>query len=270
MSSSRTTMRDAPARISTRQRSPPQSVSVATFGKVYTFPVDGQVYAQPLYKSNLTIAGKGTFNVVFVATEHSSVYAFDADAATPIWHRSFINPATGLTTRPTNASLEDINPEVSITSTPVIDPTSNTLYVVAQTVQSGSPAYYWLHALDITTGLDKVTPVQVQASVGSGATPLNVNAATSQQRPGLFLRQRRRLRWRRLKRRQLSLGGVARGLQRHHARSGFRVLHLRGRLRGAREFGRAVRHRRWIRAATSMSQPATALSTPVLTGRTRG
>ena len=108
-------------------------------------------------------------------------------AATPIWHTSFINPATGLTTRPTNASLEDINPEVSITSTPVIDPTSNTLYVVAQTVQSGSPAYYWLHALDITTGLDKVTPVQVQASVGSGATPLNVNAATSQQRPGLFL-----------------------------------------------------------------------------------
>ena len=164
-----------------------QSVSVATFGKVYTFPVDGQVYAQPLYKSNLTIAGKGTFNVVFVATEHSSVYAFDADAATPIWHRSFINPATGLTTRPTNASLEDINPEVSITSTPVIDPTSNTLYVVAQTVQSGSAAYYWLHALDITTGLDKVTPVQVQASFGSGATPLNVNAATSQQRPGLFL-----------------------------------------------------------------------------------
>ncbi|MGB9329429.1 MAG: fibronectin type III domain-containing protein [Steroidobacteraceae bacterium] len=163
------------------------SVSVATFGRVYTFPVDGQVYAQPLYKSNLTIAGKGTFNVVFVATEHSSVYAFDADAATPIWHRSFINPATGLTSRPTNASLEDINPEVSITSTPVIDPTSNTLYVVAQTVQSGSPAYYWLHALDITTGLDKVTPVQVQASVGSGATPLNVNAATSQQRPGLFL-----------------------------------------------------------------------------------
>ncbi len=164
-----------------------QSVSVATFGKVYTFPVDGQVYAQPLYKSNLTLTGKGTFNVVFVATEHSSVYAFDADAATPIWHTSFINPATGLTTRATNSSLEDINPEVSITSTPVIDPTSNTLYVVAQTVQSGSPAYYWLHALDITTGLDKVTPVQVQASVGSGATPLNINAATSQQRPGLFL-----------------------------------------------------------------------------------
>ncbi len=164
-----------------------QSVSVATFGKVYTFPVDGEVYAQPLYKSNLAIPGKGTFNVVFVATEHSSVYAFDADASTPIWHTSFINPATGLTTRAANASLEDLVPEVSITSTPVIDPTSNTLYVVAETVQSGSPAYYWLHALDITTGVDKVAAVQVLASVGSGTTPLNINAATSQQRPGLFL-----------------------------------------------------------------------------------
>jgi hypothetical protein len=164
-----------------------QNVNATTFGKVFTFPVDGFVYAQPLYKSNLAIPGKGTFNVVFVATEHSSVYAFDANSATSIWHTSFINPATGLTTRTTNPALEDIVPEVSITSTPVIDPTSNTLYVVAETVQSGSPAYYWLHALDITTGLDKVTPVAVQGSVGSGASPLTINAATSQQRPGLVL-----------------------------------------------------------------------------------
>jgi hypothetical protein len=164
-----------------------QSVNVATFGKVYSVPVDGYVFAQPLYKANLTIPGRGTFNVVFVATEHSSVYAYDADSATPIWHTSFINPAAGLTTRKTNPALEDPWPEVSITSTPVIDPTSNTLYVVAETVQSGSPAYYWLHALDITTGLDKTPPVKVQASVGSGTTPLTINATTSQQRPGLVL-----------------------------------------------------------------------------------
>ncbi|HTC14573.1 MAG TPA: hypothetical protein VK695_02100, partial [Steroidobacteraceae bacterium] len=168
------------------------SVSVATFGKVYTFPVDGQVYAQPLYKSNLTIAGKGTFNVVFVATEHSSVYAFDADAATPIWHRSFINPATGLTSRPTNASLEDINPEVSITSTPVIDPTSNTLYVVAQTVQSGSPAYYWLHALDITTGAEKfggpaTLNVSVAASNGDSVNGIQTLTTSCIQRAALLL-----------------------------------------------------------------------------------
>ena len=163
-----------------------QSVASATFGKIYSFPVDGQAYAQPLVKANLTIPGKGTFNTVFVATEQSSIYAVDADSGTPIWHRNFTNPATGLTARTANSNLEDITPVVSITSTPVIDSINGTLYVVAETVQSGSPAYYWLHALDVTTGADKVTPVRIQASVGSGATPLNITAATSQQRPGLI------------------------------------------------------------------------------------
>ena len=69
----------------------------------------------------------------------------------------------------------------------MIDPASATLYVLAETVQSGSPAYYWLHALNITTGADKVAPVRIQASVGSGATPLTIDAATSQQRTGLVL-----------------------------------------------------------------------------------
>jgi hypothetical protein len=163
-----------------------QNVNSGTFGKLYSVPVDGYLYAQPLYKSNVTIAGKGPFNVVFAATEHGSVYAFDAATATPLWHTSFINPASGLTSRAASSS-EDLRPEVSITSTPVIDPASGTLYIVAETVQSGSAALYWLHALDITTGTDKVPPVNVQASVGSGLTPLNINAATSQQRPGLVL-----------------------------------------------------------------------------------
>jgi len=163
-----------------------QSVASATFGKIYSFPVDGQAYAQPLVKANLTIAGKGTFNTVFVATEQSSIYAVDADSGTPIWHRNFTNPATGLTARPATSNLEDIQPVVSITSTPVIDAINGTLYVVAETVQSGSTAYYWLHALDVTTGADKVTPVRIQASVGNGLTPLNITAATSQQRPGLI------------------------------------------------------------------------------------
>ena len=165
----------------------PSNVNVGTFGKVYAFAVDGYTYAQPLYKSNLTIPGKGTFNVAFVATEHGSVYALDADAATPLWRQSFINPGAGLTSRTTNPSLEDIVPEVSITSTPVIDAVSGTLYVVAETIQSGAPAYYYLHALDITTGADKVTPARIQASVGSGVTPLTIDAGTSQQRPGLVL-----------------------------------------------------------------------------------
>jgi hypothetical protein len=162
------------------------NVNTATFGKLFSFPVDGAVYAQPLWVANLSIGG-ARHNVVFAATEHGSVYAFDAERATPLWHTSFINPATGLTSRATQPSFEDIVPEVSITSTPVIDPVSATLYVVAETVQSGAPAYYWLHALDITSGADKVAPVRIQASLGSGAAPLTIDAATSQQRAGLVL-----------------------------------------------------------------------------------
>ncbi|MBV9620890.1 MAG: PQQ-binding-like beta-propeller repeat protein, partial [Gammaproteobacteria bacterium] len=162
-----------------------QNVNAGSFGKLYAYAIDGQAYAQPLVKGQLAIPGSGTFNVVFIATEHGSVYALDADSATPIWYRSFINPATGLTTRTTNPSLEDIVPEVSITSTPVIDPASGTLYVVAETVQSGNPPFYWLHALDLVSGQDKVAPVKVQASLGSGQSPLTLDAATSQQRPGL-------------------------------------------------------------------------------------
>src|SRR5215813_7069177 len=164
-----------------------QNVAVATFGKIYSYPLDGLTYAQPLVKSRLAIPGKGTFNVVFLATEHASVYALDADSATPIWRRSFINPAAGLTTRAATSSLEDLVPEVGITSTPVIDAAAGTLYVLAETVQSGQAALYWLHALDITTGADKVAPVQIQASINGGATPLHIDAATSEQRPGLVL-----------------------------------------------------------------------------------
>ena len=162
-----------------------QNVNVRTFGKVYSFAVDGFTYAQPLVKSNLAIPA-GTFNVVFVATQHGSVYALDADTATPLWRQSFFNPAAGITSRPADVG-SDILPEISITSTPVIDPVAGTLYVVAETQQTGAPAYYYLHALDIATGADKVTPALIQASVGTGVTPLQIDAATSQQRPGLVL-----------------------------------------------------------------------------------
>ena len=162
------------------------NVNSASFGKVYAYPVDGAVAAQPLFKSNMNFPGVGTFNVAFIATEHSSVYALDADTATPIWHRSFINPAAGLTTRTTVPGQEDILPEVSITSTPVIDPVAGTMYLVAETQQSGSPPYYWLHAIDITTGADKVAPTKIQASIGP-TIPLLIDAQTSQQRPGLVL-----------------------------------------------------------------------------------
>ena len=82
----------------------PTSVSSAAFGKLFSYPVDGYIYAQPLYVPGVSIPGQGVHNLVFVATEHDSVYAFDADglSQTPVWQVSFINPSLGITTVPSS------------------------------------------------------------------------------------------------------------------------------------------------------------------------
>jgi hypothetical protein len=164
------------------------NVNSASFGKIYTLSVDGYVYAQPLYKSNLTIPGLGVHNVVFIATEHDSVYAFDADTATPLWQTSFLNPSAGVTSQPSgDTGTTDIIPEVGITSTPVIDPANNSMFVVAKTKENGN-AVFRIHVLDITTGAEKVPNVLVQASVPqTGGGTVSVNANWQQQRPGLTL-----------------------------------------------------------------------------------
>ena len=139
------------------------SVSVESFGKLYATPVDGQVYAQPLYVPNVTITAgpnAGTHDVVYVATEHDSVYAIDSDDGDILWQRSFINPANGITTVPyTDLKTADLTPEIGITSTPVIDPDTNTIYVVAKTkeISAGQTHYVFrLHALDMSSGEDKL------------------------------------------------------------------------------------------------------------------
>jgi hypothetical protein len=145
----------------------PGNVNVAHFGKLYSFPVDGSVYAQPLYLPQVAMPGNGIHNVVVVATQHDSVYAFDADSPTaaPLWRANFLNPDAGITTiLPTDVNASDILPEIGITSTPVIDVSSNTLYVVAATKENGA-FYHRLHALDMTSGAEKFGgPRIIQAS----------------------------------------------------------------------------------------------------------
>jgi hypothetical protein len=171
----------------------PANVNANTFGKLFSRTVDGQIYAQPLYVANLTIAG-AKHNVVYVATEHSSVYAFDADGkiASPFWKRSFINPAAGITTiaKPANAL---ISPEISISSTPVIDKATNTVYISVSTRENGNIVHR-LHALSLTTGAEKFGgPIVIRGSVPGTYPALSQNGRVPfvpgqhLQRPALLL-----------------------------------------------------------------------------------
>jgi hypothetical protein len=171
----------------------PQNVNTNTFGVLFSVSVDGAVYTQPLYLADVSVLGNGTHNMVYVATEHDSVYGFDADSSgPPLWQVSFIDPANGITTLSTSdVSCTAISPEVGITGTPVIDPTSGTLYVVARTKENGTFVQR-LHALDVASGAEKFGgPVTIQATVsgtGSGSVGglLSFNPQLEGQRAALL------------------------------------------------------------------------------------
>jgi hypothetical protein len=198
----------------------PANVNAATFGRLFALRADGRVYAQPLYWSGLTM-GAGTLqagtthNVLFVATEHDTIYAYDADSnggadAAPLWQITLLDSAhgaTGTSTSVPNADVgtADIVPEIGITGTGVIDTNTKTLYIVGKlkqttgtvgslTCSSASPCYVQrLHALDITTGAEKFGgPVRLSGSVpgngnGSSSGTLNWDPLWEHNRPGLLL-----------------------------------------------------------------------------------
>ncbi|PYT80958.1 MAG: pyrrolo-quinoline quinone [Acidobacteria bacterium] len=151
----------------------PQKVNTQRFGKLGAFHVDGAVYAQPLFLPGVEIPGKRKHNVLFVATEHDSVYAFDAERPNdpPLWKVSLLDRKRDEETVPArDVQCPFIQPEVGITSTPVIDLQSGTLYVLARTMIGhfgGDNQYFqYLHALAITTGAEKFGgPKQIAASV---------------------------------------------------------------------------------------------------------
>jgi uncharacterized repeat protein (TIGR03806 family) len=177
----------------------PANVNVGSFGKLFSYTVDGHIYAQPLILPNVSIPGKGTHNVVYVATQHNSIYAFDADSNAGasgglIWHT---NMGTSSAT-PNNdygnryGPYHDINPEVGITGTPVIDPASGTIYFDVFT-HEGTQYFHRIHALDVATGAERpYAPVLVTASVpgvgvGSSGGVLPFSPIQSLQRPAMTL-----------------------------------------------------------------------------------
>ncbi len=183
----------------------PGNVNTNTFGKLFSYPVDGYVFAEPLIVTNVTIPGQGTHNVVFVATEHNSVYALDADGILGtnngvLWKNNLGLSANSATApfgfRYSGGGYFDIVPEVGITGTPVIDPATGTLYVDAFTrdvVGNVTNYNHRIHALDIATGNERpYSPVIVAGSVpgtgvGSSGGVQTFSAVQHAARPALTL-----------------------------------------------------------------------------------
>ncbi len=185
------------------------NVKTATFGKLFSCAVDGAIYTQPLWVANLAVNG-AKHNVVIVATQHDSVYAFDADSnantCAPLWQANLLDSNHGGTGNETSVpssgptalvgnGFGDINPEVGVTGTPVVDPSTNILYVVSKSVSGATQFFQRLHALDLTSGNEKFNgnkPVVISATVvgtgdGSSGGQLAFDAQNEHQRPGLAL-----------------------------------------------------------------------------------
>lgn len=170
------------------------NVNQSKFGKLGELMVDGKVDAQPLYLSNLSITGVGTKNVLYVVTEHGSVYAFDADnvsgsAVKPLWQ--FSTQLSGEVPSD-DRGCGQVTPEIGITSTPVIDRTRGAMYVVAVSKDTSGNYFHRIHALDLTSGKELFGgPTTITASVpgngaGSSAGVVPFDSTEYNERPGLL------------------------------------------------------------------------------------
>lgn len=166
----------------------PTTVTSANFGLLRMLPVDGRVDAQPLYLSQLSAAG-GSFNAVFVATEHDSVYAFDSDSGAVLWHVSLL--AAGESPSNDHGCIQ-VSPEIGVTSTPVIDRAAGahgTIYVVAMSVDPQSNYHQRLHALDVATGAELLNgPTEITATYSAaGAATSTFDPRYYEERAALLL-----------------------------------------------------------------------------------
>lgn len=175
----------------------PANVNSDQFGKLFTFPVIGDVYAQPLYLSQYPMSDGATHNVLIVATAQDNIYAFDADGNNPpqgyLWSRSLLGPSETWATA-TDVNTVDINPNIGIIGTPVIDRSTGTIYVVAKSKDSGgaTPQFYQrLHALNVADGSEKLNgPTLIAANVpgsGDGSTTVAFDPFLQNQRAALLL-----------------------------------------------------------------------------------
>lgn len=167
------------------------NVTPNTFGKLFSCAVDGAVYAQPLWVPNLMIGGV-QHNVVLVATQHDSLYAFDGDTApcTTLWHANLIDASHGGTAGETSVPFTgDIEPEVGVTGTPVIDLGTRLLYVVSKSMDASSNVYQRLHSIDLLTGNEKLSsgPALISGTFPTGTSTVAFNPSPENQRAGLAL-----------------------------------------------------------------------------------
>jgi hypothetical protein len=167
------------------------NVATASFGQLFSVPMDGLTFMQPLVASNESVPNQGVHNLLIAGTNHDTLFAYDADTGAPVWQTTFINPSAGVTTVPLSfTGCDNVGQEDGLLSTPVIDRSTDTLYVVAATLEgvpSAPHIHFRLHALSLATGIDKMPASDIAGSfAGPHKTAFVFDPDVQFQRAGLL------------------------------------------------------------------------------------